>query len=370
MSFDKNKIEIQQEQQTDEGEKIQQFIYRLLPFWPLIAIAIITGFLFARVYLRYQTTWYSSKTRVVVNDNTDSKTANLTEIVKLDTRDLSAETEREIQVLTSKELINKVVDSLQLNVSFSQKGRFKTSYFYKNTLFRLELEHPSMVTSSFLAEAELLGNKVRYNGDIYPLNTWIPTTIGNIRWTINNDFKGPKSKGKKYFIYVETIAAATNRIKGLIAATPITKGSSIIDITCSDYLTDRAVEILGTLTTIYGRTSLEFKSLMFLNAQNFLDERLRIVSDELGGIEKNLQNYKVQSGIIDISREGEIYLTRIKDIDSRISEMDVQIDVLKQIEDYVTRRNKSAAQVPASLGSNDGVLNSLLNQMYQSEFEL
>ena len=74
------------------------------------------------VLLRYATLLYEAKARVIVNDDTQQKNANLLDIMKLDTRDLSAETEKEIKILSSRDLLTSLAAKLQLNVQYSQKG--------------------------------------------------------------------------------------------------------------------------------------------------------------------------------------------------------------------------------------------------------
>jgi capsular exopolysaccharide synthesis family protein len=106
------------------------------------------------------------------------------------------------------------------------------------------------------------------------------------------------------------------------------------------------------------------------NTLRFLDDRLALVSKDLSGIEKNLQNYKTSNDIVDLSAQGTFILNQLQDIDSKISELDVQKDVLDKIESYVRHRNNTNDQIPATLGVTDPVLNDLLNQLYQAEFEL
>lgn len=106
------------------------------------------------------------------------------------------------------------------------------------------------------------------------------------------------------------------------------------------------------------------------NTLHFLDERLKLVSVELSGIEKNLQNYKTSNDIVDLSTQGTVLLNQLQITDTKISDLDVQMDVLNNIEKYVLRRNSTDSQIPATLGITDPVLNDLLNQLYQAEFAL
>ena len=66
----------------------------------------------------------------------------LQEIFQLDTRNLSVEAEREMEILGSRDLIGKLVSDLQLNIQYSQKGYVKSGQYFKNIPFKLELENP------------------------------------------------------------------------------------------------------------------------------------------------------------------------------------------------------------------------------------
>ena len=83
-----------------------------------------------------------------------------------------------------------------------------------------------------------------------------------------------------------------------------------------------------------------------------------------------MENYKTKEHIVDLTQEGILYLNKLKQADTRIGELDVQMEVLNEIGKYVSKRNSSNSAVPATLGISDPVLLTLLNQLYQAEFEL
>ena len=92
------------EDNSEQQEQIQRLIYRLLPYWPLIVLALLAGFLGAKIYLQYQIPIYSVKARLLVNDETQQKSANLQQILSLDNKALGADVEKETQTITSKSL--------------------------------------------------------------------------------------------------------------------------------------------------------------------------------------------------------------------------------------------------------------------------
>ena len=73
---------------------------------------------------------------------------------------------------------------------------------------------------------------------------------------------------------------------------------------------------------------------------------------------------------MDLSAQGNLVLDQLRETDTKINGLDVQLDVLNKIKDYVTNRNNTNNQIPATLGIEDQVVNDLLGQLFQAEFEL
>ena len=302
----------------EQGEQIQRLLYRILPYWPLIAIALILGVLGANIYLKYQVSVYVAKARLVLNDDSQQKNANLQEILKIENKSVTQETEREMQVISSTELLRKVANKMQLNVSYTLEGRIKSSQYYDNIPFRLELENPELIQTTISGEAQIIENKVNFNGVLYPIDTFVRSSFGNIRWYINKDYK-EKIKLDKVIISIQPIAAAARRLKGALSIAPISKSSSIVDLSLTDVIPERAVDILTNLIYLYGTSTVDYKGRMYDNTQKFLDTRLRLVEDELSGVEKNKQLYKTTEGIVDLSMQGQLYFSKLKEADVKIA---------------------------------------------------
>ena len=352
-----------------QNQHLQKLLFRILPYWPLIVIVLILGFIGSKIYLRYATKIYAVKARVIVNDDSQQKTANLVDIVQLDTRNMSSETEKEVEILQSKNLLAQLAANLQLNVRYGAKGYIKSGLIYQNVPFKLELENPDSIDKPFSGNVSIVNNHIKFNNILYPCDTFIKSNYGKIKWHINT--KHVKNLTKQdWFINVSTIETTVNNLQKSLEIEPISKQSSILDITFNDPIPERGLTILNGLLSLYGSSTIDYKSRISENTLNFLDERLELVSVDLGGIEKTLQNYKTRNDIVDLSAQGSIVLGRLNSTDTKISELNVQMDVLNKIKNYVIRRNNSKDQIPATLGLADPVLTGLLDQLYQAEFEL
>lgn len=364
-----NKFNVENHDSLEQNQQIQKLLFRILPFWPWVLLALVLGYIGARIYLRYATKIYAIKARVIVNDDSQQKTANLVDIVQLDTRNMSTETEKEMEILDSRNLLSNLVKNLQLNVEYLSKGYIKSGQNFKNVPFSLKLLDPDSVRMIIKSDVQMIGNnKVRFNNVIYPCDTFVESSFGKIKWHINS--LKSKDNNDDWNVVVEPIADAVDKIQKSLSIEPISKQSSILAITYNDALPERGVTILTNLLSLYGTTTIDYKSRNSENTVRFLDDRLQVVSQELAGIEKKLQNFKTTNDIVDLSAQGNVVLDQLKQADTKLSELDIQMDVLNNIQEYVNKKYDSDNQIPASLGITDPVLNELLNQLYQAEFEL
>ncbi|MEO8109960.1 MAG: polysaccharide biosynthesis tyrosine autokinase [Ginsengibacter sp.] len=358
-----------QRDSLNQNQQIQRLIFRILPYWPLIVLAILLGFFGAFFYLRYTAKIYAIKARLIVNDDSQQKSANLIDIVQLDTRNLSTETEKEMEIMRSRNLLAQLAIKLQMNVQYELKGYIISGQSFKNVPFKLELEQPDSISSFYSGKVEIVNDKIKFNNALYPCDTFIQSDFGNIKWHINPKKSG-KTKNDEWFVKIQPIATTVDQIQNSLTIDPISKQSSILAITYYDAIPTRGINILTNLLSLYGTTTIDYKSRISENTLNFLDERLKLVSGELSGIEKNLQNFKTSNDIVDLSAQGNGILNQLQETDTKVSELEVRSDVLNNIKEYVVRRNNTNNQIPATLGISDPVVNDLLNQLYQAEFEL
>jgi tyrosine-protein kinase Etk/Wzc len=355
-----------QENALEKNQQLQFLLFRLFPFWPLIAISLLCGITAGYLLLRYANAIYQVKARIVVNDDSQQKSTNLQEIIKLDTRNISSETEREMEILRSTDLLKKVASNLQLNIILTGIGSIKSSQIYHQQPVRLILATPDSVKKSVSGQVTINKNKIIFLGKEYPVDSVVATEWGDAKWHIYPEYARPD---KIVLSIVPTLNIA-RQMKGALTVAPISKGSTILDLSYTDVFTDRASQILNELINVYGNTVVDYKGRIYENTQKFLDGRLALVSSELSDVEKRMQNFREQQKIIDLSEEGKIYLNKLRQADTKIGEIEVQLEVLNEIEKYVNKRNNTVSPVPATLGITDQVLVGLLTQLYQAEFEL
>lgn len=351
----------------DKPLDLGKIFHRILPYWYIVVLSLIISFVVARLYLRYAIPDYLIKSKVVVTDEQNSGGGNLFEAIQGNFRDLDRATEKELANLQSKSLITDVVNRLQLNVQWNKIGRIREAPVYDDLAIKLILGSPDSVRETISGYVTMAGRVVSFNGVQYFLDSTYNTSFGTVRWTLEN----PKLlENHEWELIIEPVRRVANDYLQKLDARPINKQSAIVDVSVTDVIPKRGVIFLEELLKSHAAKNLDFKKRTFENTLRFVESRLALLSKELGEVEGELETLKSKKGIIDLGSEGQIFLQQIGDIDKNISEIDIKLDVLGKIEQYVNNRNQGDREIPATLGLEDPILSALLTQLFQAEFEV
>ena len=123
---------------------VQQLISKYLPYWPLFILFALIALALAYAYLRYATPLYQASETVIIKDDTRgggedkfAQSLNLIEAKK--------SIENEIEVLKSRELMERVVKSLYLYAPVTQEGKIKSGDAYTLSPIVIEVKDPTSI---------------------------------------------------------------------------------------------------------------------------------------------------------------------------------------------------------------------------------
>jgi len=153
-----------------------------------------------------------------------------------------------------------------------------------------------------------------------------------------------------------------------MSITPINERSSYLSLWLESSLVSKGKDILNKLLEEYAYTSLEDKNREAANTLRFIEERLKLITRELGSAEENVEEYRRTKGVTDLSSEANLFLQKVEENDAKINEVDIQLKVLAGVERYIEGTQLSNV-APATLMVNDPVLNSYISQLSQLEYE-
>ncbi|MEP6950538.1 MAG: polysaccharide biosynthesis tyrosine autokinase [Ginsengibacter sp.] len=359
--------------EESEESLIQQIVTKYIPYWPLFLLAIVVAVGIAFVYLRYTVPIYEATAVLIIKDekkgNQDSKMME-----SLDLISSKKIVENEIEIIKSRTLMVNVAKSLFLYAPVTEMGKLHAISAYILSPLIIQCPNPDSLQEFekiYLSynknnQTVLLNNKHRY-----PINQIVTTPYGILKFVPNKYYRNDDDDTAKKQLYF-SLSNPKDIVQGLLdnlKAEPSSKLSSVIEMSYRDEVPRRAEDILNQLIIAYDVSTVNEKDKLARNTLSFVAERLGAVAHDLDSIEKKVQQYKSGQGAVDVGTQGQLFLQNVSANDQKLSEVNMQLSVLNQVQKFVTDQDNKGAIVPSTLGVSDPMLSQLLDKLYNSELE-
>ncbi|HTE09717.1 MAG TPA: polysaccharide biosynthesis tyrosine autokinase [Chitinophagaceae bacterium] len=360
MQFQKAAIEIGQK------NKITRLWSRYFPYWPLFLLLILCFFASAWIYLRYTLPQFRASTTLLIKDESkgidDSKMIESLHLIST-----KKTVENEIEVIKSRGLMSTVVNKLRLYAPVFTEDKWADKPAYATSPVKIELQIPDSAHTGgkCFFRYDIKSRQIFIQNKRYSLNNWVNTPYGIVRFTPTNV---PASEEQVfYFTILHPKKVMFDLIKKLNVS--VSKLSTVLTISISDEVPARAEDILNELILAYNMAAADDKDSLAANTLSFLQERLNFASEGLNSIERRIEQYKSGKGAVDIGSQGKLFLETVSVNDQKLSDINMQLAVLDQVEKYISAKDNNEGIVPSTLGISDPVLTQLLNKHYESVLE-
>ena len=386
-----------QEKQVSQEETIdiKALILKFAHYWYYFVLSILFFGCIAFLNNRYTVPEYSVSTTLLIRDdnNTQLGAENLLEGLELFSGKKNLK--NEIVILSSYSLFEKVIEELNLGISYYQHGFLQSNELFGNSPFKVEVDssHLQLTGVNFkiipLNNEEFTlsistSNEYPYNisnknleksltSDInieekHTFNSLIETEFYSFRIHTTNHFNLEQIiENDKYFSFKlhQTDKLANKLIQNVII-NPINKETSILKLNIRERTPNKNIHILNKITEIYIRSGLDEKNLMAINTIHFIDQQLTIIKDSLSVIERKLELFKSLNPDLEIvDKEYGTYFQKQK-LDNSLSEQSVNIKYYRSLLSYLKNdKNTNSIVSPTSMGISNPELNNLINQLLQ-----
>jgi tyrosine-protein kinase Etk/Wzc len=357
--------------ELEEGDEISigDLIYKFLPFWPLFVLLVLIFISGAWLYLRYKMPVYQTTATLLIKDDKNNNPGKDL-LQAFDMFGSKKSVENEVEVLQSKTLMQEVVKNLHLYAPLTVKGRVVTQSAYLISPIVIEAREPDSLKD--VKEVHFIFNdaaqSVSIENKVYPLNQWVITPFGTLQFLPNKYYKPAEKEQNLYFSLMPIKKAANNTLKEVKIASS-SKESTVIDLSIEGEVPKRGEDILNELLKVYNQAAILDKNMLAANTLKFVNDRLRYVVNELDSVEGKLQSFKSRNKITDISAQGKIYLETVATNDQKVSEINMRLSALDQVENYVKSNGGIGGIVPATFGIADPVLTELLKKLSDLELQ-
>jgi len=363
---------------SDKSENLFSTLMDLFfPFWPLLAVILAVVFLLSWSYMKYQTPTYDISATLIIKDE-NKGVDNSKMLESMNPFDSKKIVENEIKVIHSRDLMKKVVDTMNLYAPFYEEKDFfglniKSVSAYNSSPICLKLKNRDKIVIQEDVPAEhyftvdLSEKNVMVDGETYPLNQWVDSPFGEVMFFPNKN-KTQQAKKPLYFVLVNPRSVTEGLLKSLEVKAP-EKLSTIISLSLEDEVPNRGEDILNSLIHAYIQKGIDNRNKLADNTMKFIEDRIKNVEGELNELEAEIKDYRSLKGLVDLSEQGRMYLQDAGQNDQRIADINLKLSVLDKVENYIRSKNNGGSIVPSTLGIDDPVLTQLLQKLYNSEME-
>ncbi|SDF67190.1 GumC family protein [Epilithonimonas hungarica] len=354
------------EQNKEEVINLKDLIKPYVRKWYWFLFSVLAALVLAVIYIKITVPIYKVQSSVFIKDAKKMSTASgdlgvlsgLGGFAGMGTNSI----ENEVEIFKSKKIIEDVV----------KEQKFKTSVFSREFFYDVELFNDTNPINIFVVnekQYEELPKKpidIKINGDKItldskefkkPINTafgkLISLPYANFIITKNPNFKRKKVKKLElndlYFTYSD-FGTIVDDFQKSLDVDLLDKDATVIALSINEANQDKAKDFLNSLSRIYNDYAITDKNIESKKTKDFIDERIKIISDELGSVETEKEQFKIDNDLIDITSEAKINLQISNETRRKVLELDTQIELGKMLLGYINSQTNNYHVLPTNIG--------------------
>ena len=362
-------------------------------FWYLFALSIVTF-----VSLAFVVNWYVQPTYEVgavilmeEGKNPQQPDPNKEFMKSFTIFNLTGDIQKEILKMKSSELIFQVLKTTNAEVTYFSKNGIKTRELYYESPFHVHMCEKSVQAvgvkfnikpksdDSFTLSVEKGEEQVQ----IYDYEK---NKISNITssFSLNKDYKyGDTIKSdlycftvtvekekladydansKFYFVFNDFNSLSYFYQKAL-EIDQVSKEIQAASIKLKVKNPQKGIDFIDALTKAYLQKNIGKKNSIAESTIQFFDNQLDILEDSLQQTEGNLQRFRSNNKVMDISSKADQVFKGASELENQKAELQARAKYYNYINDNLDKdRNGSSLLVPSSMGINDNVLTGILEE--------
>lgn len=375
------------QESKEENIDVKELLFKYLIHWPWFVGAVVACLIAAWVYLHVSTPVYNISATVLIKDDKKGGSAGMLsglESLGLDGMISSSQNiDNEIEVLRSKTIVKEVVEDLGLYISYTGEDEFPSRNMYKTSPVQVSLtpqeadllEEPMIVKMALQPQGSM-DVTVKIDDDEYQkhfekLPAVFPTDKGTLAFFLTPDSVLSSKRTSEETTNLEkttrNITATINKPLAVakwccknMTIEPTSKTTSVAVISLKNSNVQRGKDFINKLLEMYNINTNNDKNEVAQKTAEFINERIGIISKELGSTEKDLESFKRGAGITDLTSDAQIALTGSAEYEKKRVENQTQINLLQDLQKYM--QNEGYEVLPSNIGLQDLNLAAAINR--------
>ena len=369
-------------EEEESNFNILEWVFKFLRYWYLFVIALIIALGLAYIKNRSWMPLYNTEAKIIIESSSAGNSYNFMQGFGGGMDYIN--TNNQLLILGSYDLINRTVQDLPFGVDFYTRGHFRTHNLYGREPIAINLKY---------ADMQLYGCEFRF----------IPIDEKNFEIVLEDEFSRElfpefKIKGQYgvpfenflMFATIDKLYLPTENTEFLfrfrdfysleeefaarLQLSYIGEMSSVISVSLTGNVVGRDRDFINALCEEFLEANLEEKNEEATRTINFINEQLAFIFDSLQTSENRLRQYRRENNMVDVNAYTSSVLSKLSALDAQRSELTLKEAYFDELAEYLKESVMEERLVaPSSIGVSDPVLLDLVskfNELQQKRSDL
>lgn len=348
----------------------REYVDACLKRWPWFVVSVIVLVGLAMLYVKSKEPLYERSEQVLVKDGDSGSAIDAISgaFSSFGMGSGNAGVYNEMIAMTSPAVMYEVVRRLDLDMSYNKKGKMHPVTLYgdnlpvnvemldidsqKSASFEMRLNPDGgIVLGKFARSVDDKTEKLDGEVTMRSGKNEIATPIGKVRITPNPGFKGGK-KGETMDIEVSKapMQSAVENYGDKLNGELADREADVIDLSIRDTSVQRAVDILNMIIVVYNEEWIKDKNKLAMATSKFIEERLRLIQQELGEVDSSIAKYQASTGTTNLKATANLSMHKEAELEARIVEYNNQLSISEYMLEYMSKPENRDNVIPFNIG--------------------
>lgn len=331
--------------------------------WWMFAISLVACLTLAATYIYVKHDLYVIHAKVLVAYDEGGGSMGATLMQSLSLGGVGGNNvEDEILVMGSHSIKEQTVAELGLNRNYSSPdGLLKKKYYYNNSPIVVDAPKELFDTLStslkFVIDVNDKADDIEVTVSEGWFNTLAEAESTSFPMVVNTPYGIFSIDTTKYYVPGESITVKANISGNSILAEAYSEEVGVekserkangISLYMEDINIQRGKDFLNKMIELYNRRGQLEKDEMAINTGKFIDERLASLYTALSASEEEIQKYKQDNNIVDVTAEAAYLMQQKGSIEGALLEANTEYEILKMTHEFLTKPENNYSMIPFS----------------------
>ncbi|MBF8457271.1 polysaccharide biosynthesis tyrosine autokinase [Kaistella sp. G5-32] len=344
-------------QKRTKTVNIKKEIGKYLKKWPWFLLSLALFYGGAKIYLKYTQSQYSSKTSLKLRESKGNGSAALSDLKNLG---MGVSGDNELQgettIIVSKPILESVAKNLNLGVSFFSLGKIIEVELYKDSPLTgkiIKVDQPDQFSSATYTIIPVGKNSYKLEGSSTQYRFGRPAQFPF--GIVQIDAQPGVNLADPIKVVFRSMKNAVANLESRISVSlPENKGL-LMDVTMVGPIPKKSEDILNELAKEYIIDGVNDKNQEAQNTQDFINERLEVITNDLSGIEGEKERFKQTNQITNLEAQGGMAVTKAEENTKIILTQKMQLDLVNS----VLAASAGEQLLPSGMGLTSGAENNI-----------